>query len=123
MEAGPKGNKKNPGKDKRRKVKSKTGWPIDLDLNHHNIYQPGTLFLYNAETKKKYTWDTGQGDSEVLLVDGETVYYRVDDELYKAPIGKNKIGSGQLLAKEDVVRDMHWAFMGPAVTNSPTPKQ
>ena len=34
---------------------------------------------------------TGQGDSEVLLVGGDDVYYRVNDTLYKVKIGTTAI--------------------------------
>jgi hypothetical protein len=53
----------------------------------------GELSLFNIRTDKKYTIDTGQGDSEILLIDGETVYYRVNDSVYKARIGAAAINA------------------------------
>jgi hypothetical protein len=107
------GGRKSPGHEKRRKEMTKTGTPFEWRAN--GKYIPGILFLYNVDTKKKYEWDTGQGDSEVLLVDGGTVYYRVNDEIYKAKVGKAKIENPELLVKDEVVPDIHWAFIGPAV--------
>jgi hypothetical protein len=80
-------------------------------------YYPGILFLYNVETKKYIEWKTlengrPQGDSEVLLVQDETVYYRINDKIYKAPIENgNKLGNSKLLVQDDRVRDIHWAFI------------
>jgi hypothetical protein len=56
------------------------------------------------------TWQTGQGDSEILLVRGNSVIYRVNDILYSARIEGTTLGSPQLLAQDEAVPDMHWAF-------------
>jgi hypothetical protein len=103
----------SPGRAKRRKDMTETGTPVDWRFKDFKIYSPGILFLYNAQTREKYTIETGQGDSEVLLVEGDTVYYRVNDKIYQAKISKNKLEDGTLLVKDEVVPDIHWAFMGP----------
>jgi len=48
-----------------------------------------------------------------LLVDDKTVYYRVNDEIHRAEIGTDRVTEGSLLAKEDHIVNIHWAFMGP----------
>jgi hypothetical protein len=71
----------------------------------------GRLHLYNVDTERLDTITTDQGDSEILLVENGTVYYRVSDRLYSVPISKTGLGEPKLLAKSDVIRDAHWAFL------------
>ncbi len=79
-------------------------------------YYPGILFLYNAETRKYIEWETlengrSQGDSEILLVANEIVYYRINDKIYEAQIENGiRIGESKLLIQDDRVRDIHWGF-------------
>lgn len=72
---------------------------------------PGRLHLFDIETEKMFTINTKQGDSEILLVEGDTVYYRVNDRLYSAPIGDTGVGMPKQIGKDDVIRDVHYAFM------------
>jgi hypothetical protein len=78
--------------------------------NSTNIF-PGRLHLYNIETERTYTIVTNQGDSEILFVEKNLVYYRVSDRLYSAPISEKGIGSARLIAKGEIIRDSHWAFI------------
>lgn len=73
-------------------------------------YYPGTLFAIDTTSGKMITWQTGQGDSEILLIRGDSVIYRVNDILYSARIQGTTVGSPQLLAQDEAVPDMHWAF-------------
>jgi hypothetical protein len=73
-------------------------------------YYPGILFLIDSVGGRQYQIRTNQGDSEILLVEGSTVYYRVNDELRPVPIQGNALGASTLLAKDDDLRDAHWAF-------------
>jgi hypothetical protein len=102
----------SPGKNARRKEGTTTGAPIDVRFLYSSIYSPGILYLYNSVTNTYFEWNTGQGDSEILLVENNEVYYRVNDEIYKAPIldGK-KLGKAKLLIKSEMVPDIHWAFL------------
>jgi len=110
----------SPGKEKRRKVSNfpsredmtATGTPVDWRFEDFRIYCPGILFLYNVQTRQNYTIETGQGDSEVLLVEENVVYYRVNDEIYQANISKDKVETGKLIVKDGIVPDIHWAFFG-----------
>jgi hypothetical protein len=80
-------------------------------------YYTGDLILYNAQSRRKYTIQTSQGDSEILLVDGDTVYYRVNDSLFKAQIPQTGIEflHPQLIVTDANVQFAHWAFMGPSL--------
>ena len=79
------------------------------------MYFPGILFLYDIRTGKKYTIETNQGDSEILLVEEGIMYYRVNDRILKAKIGKESIGEPELVVEGEIVPDIHWAFMGPEI--------
>ena len=85
--------------------------------SNYGIYRPGILYLFNTYTEKYIEWHTGgQGDSEILLVQDETVYYRVFDKIYKANIvDGERLGQPELLVKDSqVVPYIHWAFTSPA---------
>jgi hypothetical protein len=76
-----------------------------------SVVYPGRLHLYNIATEKLYTITTNQGDSEILLIEDNTVYYRVSNRLYSAPISENGIGTATLLATDEALRDAHLAFI------------
>jgi hypothetical protein len=103
--------KELPGKEKRNKKLRKTGTPVDYRYDSFEIYSDGQLFLYNVETKKKITINTEQGDSEVLLIDGDILYYRVYDSIYQATIKNGKIENEQIILQDEYVPDIHWAFI------------
>jgi hypothetical protein len=71
---------------------------------------PGRLDIYNIETEKTYQVVTDQADSEVILIEGGIVYYRVNDRLYSAPLTDKGLGNEKLLATDELIRDAHWAF-------------
>lgn len=104
-------NRISPGLDERRKKESLSGTTFDTRANYVNLYFPGILYLLNIETHKYIELNTNQGDSEILLVEDEIVYYRINDRIYKAMIieGK-KVGEPKLIIKDDRVPDIHWAF-------------
>lgn len=85
------------------------------DKPFYSLYRPGTLFLYNVQTRRYYEWDTHDGDCEVLLVEDGQVYYRVDQAIYRAKIGEKELGNPELLVEDKEVPGIHWAFFGPAV--------
>lgn len=104
----------SPGIEKRRKVMTESSTPIDWRFEMEEIYAPGILVLYNIQTRQQYRIATGQGDSEILLIDGGQVYYRINNEIFKAAIEEKTVGQPTLLAKGEMVPDIHWAFMGPS---------
>jgi hypothetical protein len=71
---------------------------------------PGRLLIYDTDAEKEFSISTGQGDSEVLLIEGGVVYYRAATRLYSAPLTKEGVGEGHLLATSELIRDAHWAF-------------
>jgi hypothetical protein len=71
----------------------------------------GTIHLYDANSGKRYRLDTLQGDTEVLLINGATIYYRVNDTLFKAHIGPSNIENTQQMLRNDRVQLVHWAFL------------
>jgi hypothetical protein len=46
-----------------------------------------------------------------LLVQNNTVYYRVTDRLYSVPITDKGIGTAKPIATDNIIRDSHWAFI------------
>jgi hypothetical protein len=86
-------------------------WTFDEWM--HGRYRPGILFLLNVDTQKYIEWSTNQGDSEILLVQDEIVYYRVFDEIYKAQIVDGaRLGASELLVRDRfVVPFIHWAYI------------
>jgi len=75
-------------------------------------YSEGDLYLYSIKSKNMIKWNTGHGDSEVLLVQDDIVYYRVNDKIFKAPIIKGEtLGEAKLLIQDERVPDIHWAFI------------
>lgn len=85
-------------------------------LSVDDLYQrvpyrfPGSLHLYNIRSRQNYTIQTNQGDSEILLVDGNTAYYRVNDTLYQASIGQASVGTPVKILSDTNVQMTHWAF-------------
>jgi hypothetical protein len=71
----------------------------------------GRLLIYDTTTEKEFSITTNQGDSEVLLIENGTVYYRAATRLYSAPIAKDGIGPAHKLATSELIRDAHWAFI------------
>lgn len=105
-------NRISPGHEIRRKENKQSGAPFDDRTKFLKLYYPGILYLLNLSKQKYIEWDTGQGDSEILLVQDEIVYYRINDEIYKVPIiNGEKLGQSELLIKDERVPDIHWAFI------------
>lgn len=104
----------SPGYEDRPKDATQTGTPFDWRVSPENAYLPGILFIYHTGRDQLYQWETGQGDSEVLLVEGDAVYYRVNRSIFRARIGARRLEDQTLLVEDDVVPDIHWAFFGPA---------
>jgi hypothetical protein len=71
----------------------------------------GSLHVYDVDTDRTYTIATNQSDTEILLVENGTVYYRTGERMYAAPIAENGIGPAKLLAADPVIRDAHWVFL------------
>jgi hypothetical protein len=72
---------------------------------------PGILLLYNVDTGRLYRIETGQGDSEVVLVDGSDVYYRVNTTLYRATIGSTSVEGATKIVDDPIIGNVHVAFL------------
>jgi len=77
------------------------------------IAPAGRLRFYNARTRDLIVHDTGEPNSEVLYVDeGDMAWYRVSDELRRAPIEEGRLGKPELVAKAPQLWAVHWMFFG-----------
>ncbi len=75
---------------------------------------PGILKLVNLQGGRTIQIDTGQADSEILLVSGDTVLYRINNRILSGRIAGSKILNTTLLVEDENVPEIHWAFEGPA---------
>jgi hypothetical protein len=103
--------KDSAGREEWRTEEAATGPGTAQRLENPVSVFPGRMHVYDVETTKTYTIETKQADSEVLLVENGTVYYRVNDRLYSVAITGVGLGTPRLLATSDVLRDTHWAFL------------
>ena len=72
---------------------------------------PGVLHIYNTQTLRNHVISTGQADSEVLLIEDNSLYYRVGNKLYQAQISGEGISTPRMLADAPIIGDAHWAFI------------
>jgi hypothetical protein len=72
---------------------------------------PGELLIYNALSGATFQISTGEGDSEILLITDSAVYYRVNDELFRAELNGGGLGKPLAIASGDEVVQAHWAFL------------
>ncbi|HET9132124.1 MAG TPA: hypothetical protein VFO86_14305, partial [Terriglobia bacterium] len=105
--------KESPGKSERQQIldpQDNYRDQVPIDSIFENYY-PGIISLYDVRSGKRYRLDTGQGDTEVLLVDGKTIYYRVNDTLFRAEIGQSAIQNPIEIARDGNFQFAHWAFL------------
>jgi hypothetical protein len=69
------------------------------------------VVLINPLKNHQFTVHLGN-NAEVLWIETDSVYYRLDDSLYKARIEKDDFVDRQLLLTDPRVRHFHWAFKG-----------
>ena len=83
-------------------------------FKHEHAFYPGALIAMDLRTGKTWRVQTNQSDSEPLLVEGNTIYYRINDRILRADLQANgQVGQPTTLAQSDELRDAHWAFLGP----------
>jgi hypothetical protein len=93
------------------------GIPFDERIKQNKVYPEGRLFIYNIHTGKYIEWEAiengiRQADSEVLYIEGEEVYYRINDKIYKSKIiHGEKIGTPELLVQDRRITEVHWLFL------------
>jgi hypothetical protein len=105
-----------PGRKYRRQDTTIWGMNADTRFNIQEIFPTGKLFLYHIDTQQYLEWNATQygeiqADSEILLIQDEKVYFRVNDALYVRDIIDGKaLGEPTLLVKEETVPYVHWLF-------------
>lgn len=103
----------SPGREKR--LAEKFGrTTVDEPFNESSDYFPGDLLVLNGRTDQRYMIHTGEGDSEVILATNDSVYYRVNDAIFRADIAPGKLAAGVKIAEGPDVPQAHWAFLGRA---------
>ncbi len=87
------------------------GYTADDRFKDLQIYSSGVLFLFNTTTGTFLTINTGQGDSQILLLEDDEVYYRVNDSIYvRRIINGSHLSDEKLIIKSPNIVDVHWAF-------------
>jgi len=78
-----------------------------------HIRIPGQMAIWNLADGRRLTLNTGQQDSEVLLIaKNGSMLYRVNDAIYSTRIKGDRIGKPTLLVKARDATSIHWAFRG-----------
>ena len=106
----------SPGREERQAIRLSPRLTLAdrFDESTSQEYYSGDLFILNARTRQQFTIHTGQGDSEVVLVTDDAVYYRVNDALFQANFINGKLTAGVRIAEGTEVALCHWAFLSPA---------
>ena len=104
-------NRESAGREEWKRRNSETGPDVAGLFEGAKVVFPGKLHLYDVNTERSYTISTNQGDSEILLVENSTVYYRASDRVYSVAIMDAVLGAPHLIATGDAIRDAHWAFL------------
>ena len=93
---------------------------VVADPNPENDYEarrfygavPRTeVILIDPFEVHQFTVNLGK-QSEVLWIEGDSVWYRIDDGLYQARIENDNFVDRTLLVKDSLVTRIHWAFRG-----------
>ncbi|MFN7919900.1 MAG: hypothetical protein U0Q16_07375 [Bryobacteraceae bacterium] len=82
------------------------------NLRYSQVYYPGILWLIDSVKGRYYEITTSKANSEILYVDAPTIYFRVENKLYKADIQGDTVGPQILLAEDEALLNTHWAFIG-----------
>lgn len=76
---------------------------------------PGILVVYDAMDGRQWKIDTGHSDSEILLIRGDQLYYRIHTKLIRAKLEMSGVvKTEQVIDDRSEIAEMHWAFFGPA---------
>ncbi|MBW3545738.1 MAG: hypothetical protein KY428_09110 [Bacteroidetes bacterium] len=106
---------KQVGEDRWIESDSKYGYSIRKYMNRKmpRTKLSGFLFIRNIlDLTTVLYWNTGQSDSEILLIDSNLVYYRKHDEIWEVPIINNhELGKHRLLIKHPDVTSIHFMFL------------
>ncbi len=117
-EPNPGNQRVNPGADNQRTLLNQprhlnSSAPPVREFYVENINEewfPGILELTNLQTKSTVQIKTGQADSEILRVSGNTVLYRVNRQIWQANLTDGKLDIGHVIVEDDAIPEVHWAF-------------
>ena len=98
---------------KARRVPSSMGPAIAHRMQSRHIRLPGRITLFHSTDGQQLRIETGEDDTEVLAIHEGKVYYRVNDQLWRAGILKDKLAPPELVFESPVIGDVHWIFWGP----------
>ncbi|MFB3906709.1 MAG: hypothetical protein ACE15E_25005 [Acidobacteriota bacterium] len=90
-----------------------TGIPAQARIANAGLKVPGLLLFFEVTSGRFYTQETGNADSEVLLIQGDDAYFRIDARLFRARITEKGLGNQAQIAEDASISDVHWAFFGP----------
>ena len=78
----------------------------------YKIYQKpnATLYLYNIPQNKLLQWNSHSNNAEILHIEDNEVYYRINDTLYKASILEDSIGEPEVIWQSDILKNVHWLW-------------
>lgn len=114
-------HKNSPGVSRRQREPRITGFGFDIRARALYAYCPGTLYLHHVPSGRTVQQETGQGDSEVLWVEGEKILYRSDRALYEASLRGTRLLNPRRVLTRNFVADVHWAFYAPPSEPPPEP--
>lgn len=104
---------KQPGQEIWSKRRTKYSPSIYEILQEYEYFtSKGDMFLYNIDSKELIEFNTGQADSEILLVQDNTLYYRTYDKIYSAKIIDGKrLENPKLIIQHKYVPAIHFMFI------------
>jgi hypothetical protein len=109
--------RQSPGKAKRESEEIAPKLTVDDLFEETNSVFSGDLLVLNGISGASFRISTGEGDSEVLLVTDSSIFYRVDDALYRVNIEGTGLSPAVTLAKDPAVVQSHWAFLADSQGN------
>ncbi len=110
----------SPGADKRRSEEIAPAYRRDPALTVDDLFEKsraigvtytGELLVCNVETGTQLRIPGGSGDSEVIFVNDDAVFYRVDDAIFRRDIHGSSLGEAVKLAEGGDIAQVHWAFL------------
>jgi hypothetical protein len=100
----------SPGSEKRKTELAFRLYSVDDNFTSSPLYFPGDLAVINGLTGQTFRIHTGQGDSEVLLVDQTSIFYRVNDQIFQSEMKGNAVSEPVKVVEGPEIVQVHWAF-------------
>lgn len=113
---------RSPWGDRERSVKGTLSNPTEYQRYEESDFEyPGTLLVYDTVDGRRWQIDTGHSDSEILLIRGDELYYRIHTKLIRARLdARGVVKTEQVIDDRPEIAEMHWAFFGPAWSENET---